>query len=284
MAATYKQSFKQNYTDNVELSIYNCGLQSCEGSYTWGPGIRDHYLIHYVAAGKGTYTVNDTLFELHAGDIFLAKPSQLITYSADRQDPWEYYWVGFNGACANQLVLQLPFRDALPIHHCKNPDKVKQGLLNIFLSRGPDPRNEALMVGYLYLFIADLMQEALELEPRSASSSTQYVINAIKYIQFNYSHDISIDDIAKAVGVSRSHLYRVFMGNVGQSPIDYLTSYRISEACFLLKNSQLSIAEIAVSVGFFDQFYFSRVFKKNKGVPPSKYYLLADQDKNVLEP
>ena len=127
------------------------------------------------------------------------------------------------------------------------------------------------MVGYLYLFIAELMKEAMEASPRVSSSSSQYVINAIKYIQFNYSHDISIDDIAKAVGVSRSHLYRVFMSNVGQSPIDYLTNYRISEACYLLKNSELSIAEIAVSVGFFDQFYFSRVFKKNKGVPPSRY-------------
>ena len=276
MPNTYKQSFKQNYTDNVELSIFNCGLQSCERDYTWGPGVRDHYLIHYVVGGKGTYTVNNTVFELQAGDVFLAKPSQLITYSADQDDPWEYYWVGFNGACANKLVLQLPFRDNQPVHHCVNTERVKEALLNIFLSRGPDPRNEALMVGYLYLFIAELMQEALALEPRTSNSSSQYVINAIKYIQFNYSHDISIDDIAKAVGVSRSHLYRVFMSNVGQSPIDYLTSYRISEACFLLKNSQLSIAEIAVSVGFFDQFYFSRVFKKAKGVPPSKYFSAAD--------
>ena len=226
MPSTYKQSFKQNYTDNVELSIFNCGLQSCERGYTWGPGVRDHYLIHYVVDGKGTYTVNNTVYELRAGDIFLAKPSQLITYS-----------------------------------------------------RGPEPRNETLMVGYLYLFIAELMQEAMDLEPHASNSSSQYVINAIKYIQFNYSHDISIDDIAKAVGVSRSHLYRVFMSNVGQSPIDYLTSYRISEACFLLKNSQLSIAEIAVSVGFFDQFYFSRVFKKSKGVPPSKYLTSINQEK-----
>ena len=59
------------------------------------------------------------------------------------------------------------------------------------------------------------------------------------------------------------------MSNVGQSPIDYLTGYRISEACSLLKNTGLSIAEIAVSVGFFDQFYFSRVFKKVKGVSPA---------------
>ncbi|MBQ7284025.1 MAG: helix-turn-helix domain-containing protein, partial [Oscillospiraceae bacterium] len=45
----------------------------------------------------------------------------------------------------------------------------------------------------------------------------------------------------------------------------------INEACTLIKNTNLSISEIAVSVGFFDQFYFSRVFKKIKKVPPSKY-------------
>ena len=60
------------------------------------------------------------------------------------------------------------------------------------------------MVGYLYLFIAALMRETSESRPHSTSSSSQYVLNAIKYIQFNYSHDISIDDVAKSVGVSRS--------------------------------------------------------------------------------
>ena len=46
----------------------------------------------------------------------------------------------------------------------------------------------------------------------------------------------------------------------------------INEACKLLRAGNLSIAEVAVSVGFFDQFYFSRVFKRAKGVPPSKYF------------
>lgn len=266
-----KQSFKQNYVDNVELSIFNCGHECCEPGHTWGPGIRDHYLIHLVTAGKGTYKTGGTTFELKPGDLFLAKPNQLIVYSADQETPWEYYWVGFNGARANKLVQLTPFTDAVPVHHCKDTEAAKTALNNIFLARGPEAHNELAMVGHLYLFLTDLIREAQESEPRSASSSSQYVLNAIKYIQFNFSHDISIDDIAKSVGVSRSHLYRVFMSNVGQSPIDYLTSYRISEACHLLKNSQLSIAEIAVSVGFFDQFYFSRVFKKAKGVPPSKY-------------
>ena len=149
---------------------------------------------------------------------------------------------------------------------------MRRALSAIYSSRGLQPQDEAAMVGYLYLFIAALMKETIAGKPHSTSSSSQYVLNAIKYIQFNYSHDISIDDVAKSVGVSRSHLYRVFMLNVGKSPIDYLTEYRINEACKLLRAGHLSIAEVAVSVGFFDQFYFSRVFKRAKGVPPSKYF------------
>ena len=48
-----KQSYKQSYTDNVELSIFNCGHEPCLSGHTWGPGVRDHYLIHLVVAGKG---------------------------------------------------------------------------------------------------------------------------------------------------------------------------------------------------------------------------------------
>ena len=273
-----KQSYKQSYTDNVELSIFSCGHEVCQPGHTWGPGVRDHYLIHLVVAGKGVFQVGGASFHLQEGDLFLVKPNQLNTYAADATDPWEYYWVGFNGACANKLVQQTPFTDHHPLHHCKDPQSVREALYNIYLSRGTEPQQEALMTGYLYLFMAQLMKEARDTMPNPGSSSSQYVLAAIKYIQFNYSHDISVDDIAKAVGVSRSHLYRVFMANVGQSPIDYLTGYRISEACSLLKNAHLSIAEIAVSVGFFDQFYFSRVYKTDKGVPPSKYLAALEKE------
>lgn len=271
MADVYKQSFKQNYTHNIELSIFNCGLERCAPGHTWGPGIRDHYLIHLVVSGKGIFEVGGRTWELVPGDLFFARPNQLIRYTADEQQPWEYRWVGFNGACAHKLTSQLPFTDEEPVHHAQDPERMGQALNSIYQSRGMKPQDEASMVGYLYLFIAALMKETSAAKPHSSSSSSQYVLNAIKYIQFNYSHDISIDDVAKSVGVSRSHLYRVFMLNVGKSPIDYLTEYRINEACKLLRGGNLSIAEVAISVGFFDQFYFSRVFKRAKGVPPSKY-------------
>ena len=224
MPTIAKQSYKQSYTDNVELSIFNCGHEYCQPGHTWGPGVRDHYLIHLVVAGKGVYQFNGAAYNLQEGDLFLAKPNQLITYAADETDPWEYYWVGFNGACANKLVQQTPFSDVQPVHHCKDPQSTRETIYNIYLARGPEPQCEALMTGYLYLFMAQLMKEAREAMPNTPSSSSQYVLAAIKYIQFNYSHDISVDDIAKAVGVSRSHLYRVFKKVKGVPPSKYLAA------------------------------------------------------------
>ena len=165
MANLLKQSYKQNYTDNVELSIFNCGHEFCQPGHTWGPGVRDHYLIHLVVAGRGVYQVGGLAFHLQEGDLFLAKPNQLITYAADETDPWEYYWVGFNGACANKLVQQTPFTDQHPLHHCKDPQGVREALYNIYLSRGTEPQCEALMTGYLYLFMAQLMKEARDALP-----------------------------------------------------------------------------------------------------------------------
>ena len=64
MADVYKQSFKQNYTNNIELSIFNCGLERCAPGQTWGPGIRDHYLIHLVVSGKGVFEVGGRTLSL----------------------------------------------------------------------------------------------------------------------------------------------------------------------------------------------------------------------------
>ena len=83
-----KQSYKQSYTDNVELSIFNCGHEYCQPGHTWGPGVRDHYLIHLVVAGRGVYQVNGSSYTLQEGDLFLAKPNQLITYAADEVEYW----------------------------------------------------------------------------------------------------------------------------------------------------------------------------------------------------
>ena len=270
MNKTFKHSFKDTLRENMSLAVYNTGYEKCRSGYTWGPAIRDHYLIHYVISGKGTLYSNGISYPVERGDLFFIRPSSIVSYSADRDDPWEYCWVGFNGTEADRLVGMTAFSKGPPVAHYTNHDHLKRLLLNIYNFHGKNPSNEMRMIGFLYLFLSELVSNN-EVRVKQYSSEHSYLEKAMRYIQRNFCEMISVDDIAEFVGISRSHLYRIFMKNTGMSPNEYLSSYRINKACGMLRDSNLKINEIASSVGIQDQLYFSRVFKKHKGISPSRY-------------
>ena len=264
-----RYSFKDTLKENAGLSVYNTGYEKCDASHSWGPGLRDHYLIHYVSAGKGSFVCNRQTYFLRAGDLFLIAPGQMVSYRADPRDPWEYCWVGFNGTDARRLVTMAGFTRKEPVLRDPEPETTPALLLRIAEVSGSTAAADAEMVGCLYLFLAQLIRHSAR---RTAGDPHQeYVANALRFIQYNYAGDIGVSDIARYVGISRSQLYRAFLQDFGISPHTYLQKYRISEACSLLRNPNLSIAEVASSVGFTDPLYFSRVFKTIKQRTPSDY-------------
>lgn len=266
----YKFSYKADFKENLSLSVYNTGYQRCEPGYTWGMATRDHYLLHFVTEGRGHLKTPDGQQEISAGELFLIRPGLLCSYEADEQQPWEYYWVGFNGTEAHRLMGLTPFADGRQVMVPENPIRIRRGLKRIYEARGNTPAAEARMLGGLYLFLAALMEEPGGSPPRQ-TTARQYVDQAARFISRNFSRDITIEDIADFVGISASHLYRVFSQELGMPPTRFLTSYRIQEACTLLRNSNITISEVAVSAGFRDPLYFSRVFKKEKGISPTAY-------------
>ena len=97
-----------------------------------------------------------------------------------------------------------------------------------------------------------------------------YVERAKDYIASSYSDPITVEDVADYTGISRSYLFRAFQAYQKQSPKEYLTEYRIRQACHLLRETGLSVASIAYSVGFEDNLYFSKAFKKKMQMSPSQ--------------
>ena len=147
---------------------------------------------------------------------------------------------------------------------------LKRAFLAIYENFETSAEGETMTVSKLFEAFS-IMIKAAPRKSGESSSARIYVKNAIKFIQRNFSNSIDVSDIASHVGLSRSHLYRIFVKHLSLSPNEYLTQFRINQACILLRTSGLSVGEIASSVGFEDQLYFSRVFKKIKGVPPSHY-------------
>ena len=265
---SFKHSFHSRLREDMGLTVYNTGYQKCETAYTWGPAVRDHYLIHYVASGCGTFTCGGKTYTLGEGDLFWVAPSEIVQYRADRCNPWEYYWVGFHGTEARRLATLAGYSAASPVLHVREPDKVRDRLLRIYRSGHHTPSAEAAMTGELYLLLSLLMAEH---EAAVDGAPQAYLEQAVRFIQHNFAAGLSVEEIARHTGVSRSQLYRAFTDKFGLSPQQFLQQYRINEACSLLREPQYSVAEVAHSVGFEDPLYFSRVFRQLKECSPTAY-------------
>ncbi len=266
----YKNSYKVSEKELTSLSVYNVGFQKCDALYQWGPGIRDHFLIHYIISGKGSYQVGGQKILLSAGDSFLVYPNTEVIYQADENDPWEYAWVGFTGSDANMILNTTDFSKEKPyIHNTPHGEDIKRQFLHIYDARGNEFQHAAEMTGRLYTALAIFMHHSTDKE--NQNSAANYVQKGIEYITSNYSYPITVEDIATYVGLSRSHLFRSFESVLGVSPKEYLTEYRIKQSCYLLEHSALSITAIANSIGFDNSLYFSKTFHKQKGMSPKEY-------------
>ncbi|MDO4621643.1 MAG: response regulator [Eubacteriales bacterium] len=105
----------------------------------------------------------------------------------------------------------------------------------------------------------------------SAHGAKDYVDQAIAYIQQHYSEEIDMSRIAESMGFSSAYLTKLFNRYAGQSPLKYLTELRIRKAQELLKNTDYPISTVGEMVGYPDQFYFSKTFRKSTGQNPSAY-------------
>ena len=129
----------------------------------------------------------------------------------------------------------------------KIPDeKIRNGLEGIYRNKGNTYESSVAMTGSLYSLLAVFMHYADKNEPEK-DSHVMYVEKAMNYIETNYSYPITVEDIAHYVGISRSHLFRSFQNYMSRSPKDYLSGYRIRQACRLLRETDLSVSTIAYS-------------------------------------
>ncbi len=265
MAVYFKNSYKSDGAV-LPLSVKNVGFQQCTPGYRWGAGVRDHYLIHYVVSGRGTFTAAGRAFPVRAGEVFLVWPNVVVSYEADTESPWEYYWLGFSGPDAAALLARTDLRPDAPVLHIDFGRTFQRYITAIYDARGQSAWSRTQMLGYAYLLLGKLIEGHEEI-----ASPSDMVERAAEFISNNYTAQITIDDVAAYAGVSRSWLYRGFQRRFGVSPLAYLEDIRLQYAMQLLTRTALQIREIAYSVGYVDALYFSKVFSRRTGLSPTAY-------------
>jgi len=259
----------------AELSALHCGEEDCEPGHAYGPAVRDHFLVHVVLEGRGTFRAGGTGTRLVRGDGFLIRPSEVTFYEADRDDPWTYVWVGFDGTRAAALLAMAGLSDS-PVFRNDRPDALAGCLRDLREAGRGAACEEVATVGHLYRFLSILIEAHGASSPSPRALSEEYALRAVRYIEGAYGRPVSIGAIAAHLGIDRTHLFRVFRRHLGRSPQEYLLEYRIRKACELLRGTTLGVGEVACSVGFDQPAHFSAAFRARRGMSPREFRAKGD--------
>ena len=262
--------FSNDFTRNIDAMIYTCGYENCAPGHSYGPVMRNGYLIHYILSGCGIYKARGKIFHLKEGDAFLICPEELIYYEADRKQPWSYTWIGMQGIKVKGYLERTSLLKSLVFHYDQD-DRMRLCHEKMFEADQIKNNKDLIMNSIMYEYLFLLARKFPGGLPEENKKKAGYVDEALKYIESAYCDPITVQDIADRLNINRSYLSRLFRTITGISIQDYLLDYRIRQACILLKNSDLSIRTIAHSVSYMDALYFSMLFHRKKGMTPSEY-------------
>ena len=176
-------------------------------------------------------------------------PNEITFYQADKNDPWTYRWIGFDGTLSEK------YKDIPPVVPVSN---------EIFPNIDQDPTEatmaEYILAGQLFSMTATLLS--------GVKRKSHYVRQVKNYISSCYMQDMSIGKLADHLRLDRRYLSRLFKEKTGETIQDYLTRVRMEEARRLLSLGQ-SVSEAASLCGYTDTCNFSKMFKKYFGTSPN---------------
>lgn len=248
------------------LNLYYGGWEICCPMHTFGPAIRQHYLIHYVTRGKGRLWMNDTCYVIEKDTMFLIRPGITCVYQADKDDPWEYCWICIDGYDVENMLNNSGFDKVNLLFFDKSNGEVRDAMLNFIFYFSKYKNNEYMLLSRLYNIFGHM-----KIQMKKQQAKSIHVERAIDYIYENYSKNISVTDIAEYLGIDRTYLYRLFKEEYNMSPQKYLLNFRLKTAMNKLEGGNMSIAEIAYSCGFNDASAFCHQFKKVYKDTPLNY-------------
>ena len=261
----------------LDLRLYQYGWERCAPLHSFGPYVRNHYLFHYVISGQGRLDATDASgvrrdYRLGPDQGILICPGQISTYVADKDQPWKYVWLEFDGLRVPEYMESAGLDSSQAIYR---PQSAAEGqkMRDIMLYMADHSDASPLhLTGLLFLFVDLLIRSS---STRRALRGVQlkdfYIQEAINYMEHNYQRELSVEELADVCKLNRSYFSKLFRDSMGCPPQEFLIRLRLAKAADLMKGTRRAIGDIAARCGYPNQLHFSRAFKKRYGVSPREW-------------
>ena len=263
------------------LIVGSCGtyrLQTVKKLPTWRPRGRLDYQLLYVVSGKAHFYFDDAERIVTAGHMVLFQPRQEQHYEYFGTDKAEVYWVHFTGSNVKNILRRYDIPLDTPVLY-SGASAIYAYLFKEMINELQTCRTgyEELLAMYLRQILILVQRTRQEHRPSISTHIQEEMEYARRYFNEHYNEQISIEDYAQSRNMSVSWFQRSFKQIVNYSPMQYILTIRMNNAASLLESTDYSMAEISAIVGYDNPLYFSRLFKKQKGVSPSEYRKLVSQ-------
>lgn len=228
----------------------------------------EEYILLYCVEGEGYIYVEEKMYTLHSREAFCIPRNKKHRYYASEQNPWSIFWVHFKGE--NTGYYPLEERQVIQINsrHAENRIITLFDVLFRVLERNYTMGNFIYISQVLALILSEIyFREKVD----EVSDQSRHITAMVRYMYKHMNQHLTLEDLCRDFELSKSYINASFKKYANRAPIDFFINLKMQEACKLLKSTDLYIVEISQELGYDDQYYFSRIFKKVIGVSPKEY-------------
>ena len=251
-----------------ELRLSYCGKRLGNIGHGFGPYEREEYLIYYIKEGEADLFGGGDVHRLSGEGFFVNFPHSGCIYRTRESLPWSIKWVSAGGELVGRYLALLgitPEHPYMPLENGREVESLFDEMYEHFDRTALSSR--IFCVSLLYKLFSLLSADTWD---RGVKNT--YVRRALALIEERYADPaLSVFSLAKALDLHPNYFSILFKRECGKLPKQAILAHRMRAAAKMLRFTDRPVKEIARTVGFSDELYFSRAFRKSTGVSPTEF-------------
>ena len=266
------------------------GISYCDKNYTCYRSKSNVTVLEYIVKGSGYLSVNGKEYTASEGDVYLLRQGSRHNYRSDAEDPWIKIFFNIQGSLAERILDEYHWEEPV----IKNVYK-EQEFREMFAFVSDSSHTQTEIFNYMAVAFFKMVIELDECQKKNKiydigdeQQISEEMMQLVEYISNNPDRVVSNDELAALIYRSKDYCIKKFTETFGRTPHQYQIMKKMYIAKSMLRNSKLSIADIATSVGYNDPNNFSTAFKKYCGISPYKYrkkgmeeYISEEQNERI---
>lgn len=244
------------------------------------PHSHHYYELHFITKGAFTYRDRNGTVDLREGDICFNVPGETHEILGNGTDPWFIYCLQIDDIQHPELLQT--FENTTTRRLPDSWDMINDFTEIVEEAKKPGYISEDLLMVKIYAVLINICRELKKAEAITGISLNRYsrvIVSATSFIEHNCRHGLSVDEVAREVGVAKSTLSRYFDTELNETISEYNKRLLMCKVKHLLEHTDLSITRIAEELGYPSIHYLSSSFKAYFGHSPKEYRLQHSTNK-----